>query len=109
MDRFDRPADPVPVLHLGAAALELGDRERSVRLLEECLALAGPNPGPVRRAYSLLAEAARRNGDATAALWRCRAGRERWPADPELLFREAAALKDLGDARGAERLLRELV
>jgi tetratricopeptide (TPR) repeat protein len=109
LDRQERPGDPVPLLHLGAAAIELGDLNEGTRLLEESLRLAGRQPSRVARVFALLAEAGRRAKDLPATLRWCQAGRSWFPDDPELLFREAAALREMGDLASAEARLRQLL
>src|SRR5207253_8841203 len=62
-----------------------------------------------KKTWALLATAHQRLGQIDLALAACRTGRARYPADPELLFREGQLLAGTGNVDGAIGCFRRLV
>jgi tetratricopeptide (TPR) repeat protein len=73
--------------------------------------LDGSHPGDsiVKKLFALLAQAHHRLGQRNEALAACRAGRARYPEDPELLYLEGILHRERREWSAAERSLRTLI
>jgi hypothetical protein len=110
LDAAGHPDHPVILFNLGRTYLRLGLVAEAVPSLTCCLrTLPGELPHIVRTAYALLVEAHCRMRQGKDALDVCLQGRARFPADLELLFAEGLVRRDLGDRRGAEACLLQLL
>jgi tetratricopeptide (TPR) repeat protein len=63
----------------------------------------------VRKLYALIVQCHRRFEQPAAALEFCRQGRAIYPDDAELLFQEGLILRSMGDSKGAEVRLAQLL
>jgi Tetratricopeptide repeat len=109
LDQSEHPDDPFILFNLGWATLELGDPAAAVPLLRHSLEQSATGDSIVPMLYAFLTEAHLRLGQHDAARSACRAGRARYPDDPDLLLREVTLRRRQGDLRGAEELLRPVL
>jgi tetratricopeptide (TPR) repeat protein len=109
-DAAAHPDHPVILFNLGRTNLRLGRVAEAVPSLTRCLRkLPDELAHLVRTAYALLVEAHCRLRQGQEALAVCLEGRARYPGDLELLFAEGLVRRDLGDLRGAEACLLQLL
>jgi len=73
----------------------------AISLLQRSLQLSHPADSIVKKTWALLATAHQRLGEIDQALAACRAGRARYPGDPELLFREGQLFAGTGNVDAA--------
>jgi tetratricopeptide (TPR) repeat protein len=110
LDVAERPDDSVVLFNLGRTYLRLGRVAEAVSPLGRCLRGLPAELGHIlRTAYALLVEAHCRLGQSREALAICLEGRSRFPDDLELLLGEGLVRRDLGDVRGAEACLLQLL
>jgi glycosyltransferase involved in cell wall biosynthesis len=110
LDFAEHPYDPIIVFNLGRTYLRLDRVAEAVPLLAGCLRrLPSELECILRTAYALLVEAHCRLGQSQEALAVCREGRDRYPDDLELLLAEGLVCRDVGDVRGAECSLSQLL
>ncbi|MDB5313204.1 MAG: hypothetical protein JWO38_7406, partial [Gemmataceae bacterium] len=109
LEQAEQPDDPFTLFNLGSVFNELGDVPAALGALERSLALSHPTDSIVRKLHALIAHGRHALGDRAAALAACRAGREHYPDDAELLFLEGNLLREGKDYAGAERALRQLI
>ncbi len=110
LDYIDHPDDPLIRFNLGRTVLRLGRVAEAVPHLERCVReLSAGLEHILRTAYALLVEAHCRLGQFPQALTACREGRTRYPDDLQLLLAEGLVRRDLGDPRGAEACLVQLL
>src|SRR5439155_12863434 len=74
--------------HLGWAHLELNRLPEAIAFLRASLDGSQPGDSIVKKLFALLAQAHHRLGQHKEALAACRAGRARYPEDPELMYLE---------------------
>jgi glycosyltransferase involved in cell wall biosynthesis len=110
LEHADRPDDPFTLFNLGRSLLRVGRVGEAVAPLTRSLELlpAG-NDFIIRTAYALLVETHCRLRQFSEAFQVTRAGRGRFPLDPELLLAEGLVRRDLGDRAGAEACLVQLL
>jgi len=109
LEKTEQPNDPFTLFNLGSVYNELGDSAAAIVALDASLAGSNPKDSIVRKLYAMLAQGYRRIGDITKALSLCRAGRDHYPDDAELLFIESNILKENNDTKGAEVLMLRLI
>jgi tetratricopeptide (TPR) repeat protein len=109
LEEVERPGDPFTQFNLGSVHHELGEPAEAVACLRRSLARSHPSDSIVRKLYALIAHCHRQQGRGAEALAACAEGRRHYPDDAELLFVEAQARRDAGDAAGAEVCLRRLL
>jgi glycosyltransferase involved in cell wall biosynthesis/predicted Zn-dependent protease len=102
LEAQERPDDPFVLYNLGAVALTQGRAAEAVDTLKRCLALLNPGDSLEHKVYVLLIRGHQEMGRPEEALAACRAGRDFYPDDPELLFWEGALRQGQGDLAGAE-------
>ena len=97
----EKPDHPYVLFNLGMTLADAGKYRRAARWLRGSISQSNGGESTLRKAYALLAvcEFELKNLDAARDV--LREGRQRFPRDPELLFREGILLHELGDARGA--------
>jgi tetratricopeptide (TPR) repeat protein len=84
----DKPDHPFVLFNLGMTYADMADAENASRYLRRCLEVSEPQESHVRKAYSLLV-CCLVELEADDEAWRvCRRGRELFPRDAELLFRQ---------------------
>jgi tetratricopeptide (TPR) repeat protein len=98
----DRPDDPFILYNLGAVALTQGQTAEALELLERSLKGLYPGDTLEHKLYVLLIRGNQELGRRDKALEVCRAGRELYPHDPELLFWEGILHREQGNLAGAE-------
>ena len=103
------PDEPFILFNMGSVYVEQGRMADALPLLKRSLGHSHPTDSIVRKLYALIAQCHRRLDGPAAALESCRAGRELYPEDAELLFQEGLILRGLGDWRGAEACLQKLL
>jgi tetratricopeptide (TPR) repeat protein len=109
LDEKDHPEDAYVLFNLGWSYQDLGRHAEALPLLRRSLERAKPQASIVRKLYVLLTEGQRALGRRDEALAVCRAGRERFADDAELLYLEAGLRHDGGDVRGTEECLLRLL
>ena len=83
----DNPDHPFVLFNLGMTHADAGEHKEAVRFLNRCLKVSSVDESHVRKAYALYVSSLsqlQRNDEAFAA---CQEGLDRFPGDPELLFR----------------------
>jgi GT2 family glycosyltransferase/tetratricopeptide (TPR) repeat protein len=89
LEDSERPGHPFTLFNLGMTLLDAGDPNAAIEVLERSITASTDGESHVRKAYALLAaalEQAGRRDDAASAIYM---GLQRFPSDPELLFRSA--------------------
>jgi tetratricopeptide (TPR) repeat protein len=109
LDHMDHPQDPYILFHLGWGHLELGRVPEAIAFLQASLNGSQSGDSIVKKIFALLAQAHHRLWQRNEALAACRAGRARYPEDPELLYREGIFHRERRNWPAAERSLRALV
>jgi len=111
MENLEHPDDPFTLFNLGSVFLELNNPQAALPCLERSLDRSAVTDSIVRKLFALIATAHRALGRPDAALQACVRGRQYYPMDVELLFREAVLRRQARDLSGAavclERLLAE--
>jgi GT2 family glycosyltransferase/tetratricopeptide (TPR) repeat protein len=104
LELAERPDDAFVLYNLGAICVTEGRHREAIDLLERSRAGLNGSDGLLHKVYVLLTRAhdQARSG---RALEVCRAGRQQFPRDPELLFWEGLLLMDAGDLGAAESVL----
>ena len=105
----DRPDHPFTLFNLGSIHNELGRPAEALPLFRRSLERSHPKDSIVRKLHALIVQCHRQLRQPAEALAVCRAGRTDYPDDEELLYLEAALLREQGDQSGAvvclERIL----
>jgi len=105
----EQPDEPFVLFNMGSVYLELGRTAEALPLLKRSLERSHPGDSIVRKLYALAVQCHRRLDQPEEALKTCRAGREVYRDDAELLFQEGLILRGLGDPNGAETCLLRLL
>ena len=92
----EQPEHPFTLFNLGMTYADAGRFEEAAEFLRRSIRHSNPDESHLRKAYALLVYAEMRLGRREAALETCRRGRELFPADAELRFREGVLLHELG-------------
>lgn len=103
LELADRPDHPFVLFNLGMTHADARQYEEAVRCLQRCIKVSQPEESHLRKAYALLVNSLSQAGRADEAWERCRQGRELFPDDKELLFRQAMLQHQLGRLDEAER------
>ena len=99
----DKPDHPFALFNLGMTYADMGEHRQAVDALRRSVEVSPPAESHVRKLYALLVSSITRMKDFDEA-WRwCRKGRELFPKDPELLFREGMIAHERSDYDQAER------
>jgi tetratricopeptide (TPR) repeat protein len=109
LENAEHPNDPVILFNLGRTTLRVGQVAESVPILQRSLAGLNPLLSITEVAYALLVEALSRLGQQAEALQICLEGRTRYPENNELLRGEAMMRLSLGDVKGGEACLLQLL
>jgi tetratricopeptide (TPR) repeat protein len=103
LDLQDRPNHPFVLFNLGMTHADAGQHEQAINALRRSIEVASPSESHVRKAYALLVGSlgqAARHEDA----WQvCQEGRQLYPDDRELLFREGVLQQHFHRLQDAER------
>ncbi len=103
------PDEPFVLFNMASVFVEQGRLAEALPLLKRSLARSHPTDSIVRKLYALIVQCLRRLEQPAAALESCRAGREIYPEDAELLFQQGLILRGMGDWKGAEACLLQLL
>ena len=106
LDHADNPEDPFILFNLGWLYTENGHPTRALPFLRGSLERSHPHDSIVRKLYALIVQCHCQTGQPTEALEACRAGRQQYPDDLELIFQEGRIRRTLGDDAGAEACFR---
>jgi tetratricopeptide (TPR) repeat protein len=109
LDHVDHPNDPYILFHLGWAHLELNRVPEAIAFLRASLDGSQPGDSIVKKLFALLAQAHHRMGQRNEALAACRAGRARYPEDPELMYLEGIFHRERREWGQAIECLQKLV
>jgi tetratricopeptide (TPR) repeat protein len=102
LDLEDQPDEPFLLFNLGCILQELRRFPEALPVLRRSLERSHPSDSIVRKLHGLIAGCHAALGQRTEALAACRAGRQHYPDDAELLFREGQLSTDLGEYAAAE-------
>jgi tetratricopeptide (TPR) repeat protein len=109
LEEAERPEHPFTLFNLGMTYLEMKRYEEAAQHLERSIAVAGPQESHVPKAFSLLIQALSQMGQLDQAWGRCDQGLERYPTDPELMFRAGVLAHHFGRSADAERYYRQVL
>jgi tetratricopeptide (TPR) repeat protein len=96
LELAERPQHPFTLFNLGMTYLDGSQFAERADYLRRSIAASSPDESHLRKAYALLVYAEMRLNHNEDAQGICRRGRELFPADAELRFREGVLLHDLG-------------
>jgi GT2 family glycosyltransferase/tetratricopeptide (TPR) repeat protein len=99
----DRPDHPFALFNLGMTLADMGKHEQAITAFEQSLAVSDPNESHVRKLYALMVSSFESLGQHVEAAAICLKGRQLFPDDPELLFREGVISQHSGRLLDAER------
>jgi GT2 family glycosyltransferase/tetratricopeptide (TPR) repeat protein/SAM-dependent methyltransferase len=105
----EQPDHPFTLFNLGMTHADVGEYEKAVDYLTRSLQHCGPTDSHLRKVYALLVHCHTQRRRYPAAWETCQEGRRRFPADPELRFREAVLLQETGRLREAARAYEDLL
>lgn len=94
-DLANRPNHPFVLFNLAMTYAESGQHSEGLQWIERCLSVSAPHESHVPKAFSYLASCQAQLGMHEQSLQSCRRGRELFPDDAELRFREATSLYEL--------------
>lgn len=89
LDLKDRPDHPFVLFNLGMTHADAQQYDEAVRRLSRCLEVSHADESHVSKAYALLVSSLEHLGQSETAWTVCQRGRELFPDDKELLFRQA--------------------
>ncbi len=95
LELAERPEHPFTLFNLGMTFAHGSDFVEAADYLKRSIARSNPDESHLRKAYALLVYAEMRLGHREEALAICRRGRELFPRDAELRFREGVLLHEL--------------
>ena len=96
LDLKDRPDHPFVLFNLGMTYADTDQHADAVHWLKRCLQVSSPQESHVRKAYALLVSVLYKQSRFDEALVACQEGRRIYPADKELLFRQAMLHHQVG-------------
>jgi glycosyltransferase involved in cell wall biosynthesis len=99
LELAEQPEHAFSLFNLGSVYQELGKTVEALDFFRRSLAQSAPADSIVRKLYALMAQCQRGLGHKAEALDTCRAGRELFADDLELLFQEGLARRELGETR----------
>ena len=109
LEHFDRPDHPFTLFNLGMTYADMGNHTSAIDSLNGSIASSGKSDSHLRKAYSLLVNSYVQIGELVDAERVCAQGRNLFPDDPELLFRDAVLAHRDGRLADAEQLYMQLV
>ena len=95
-DLADRPNHPFVLFNFAMTYAESRNYRKALLWTKRCLRLSNPGESHVRKAFAYLASCQMELGNFDGAIQAAEAGRQLFPDDPELLFREAMVLNAQG-------------
>jgi tetratricopeptide (TPR) repeat protein len=105
----EQPEHPFTLFNLGMTYTDGRRFEEAEEFLKRSIRHSSPDESHLRKAYALLVYAELRLGRREAALATCRRGRELFPQDAELRFREGVLLHELGRLEEAVHAYRDVL
>jgi tetratricopeptide (TPR) repeat protein len=109
LELAERPEHPFTLFNLGMTHVHGSRFEEAVDYLRHGIARSGPEEAHLRKAFALLVYALMRLGRRDEALSESRRGREMFPRDVELRFREGVLLHELGRLDESRRAYLEVL
>ena len=109
MELRERPDHPFPLFNVGMTYSDAGQFEEAAEFLRRSIEHSNPDESHLRKAYALLVHAEVRQGLREKALETCRRGRELFPQDTELRFREGVVLHELGRLEESAQAYRDVL
>lgn len=109
MELRERPDHPFPLFNVGMTYSDAGQFEEAAEFLRRSIEHSNPDESHLRKAYALLVHAEVRQGLREKALETCRRGRELFPQDIELRFREGVVLHELGRLEESAQAYRDVL
>ena len=109
LEDAERPSHPFVLFNLGSVSQELGSVVEALDYFRRSLERSHPADSITRKLFALIAGCLWRLGRREDSLAVCAEGREFFPDDAELLFREAGFREELGDEAGTEACLQRLI
>jgi hypothetical protein len=96
LDLNEHPDHPFVLFNLGMTHADCKQHVEAVGWLNRCLEVSTPQESHVRKAYALLVSSLMRLRELDLASSACQRGRELFPHDKELLFRQAMLAHEQG-------------
>lgn len=109
LENQEHPDDPFTLFNLGSVYLELNNPQAALPCLERSLNRSAVTDSIVRKLFALISITHRALGNEDAAVQTCMRGRQYYPLDAELLFREAVIRRQMRDHPGAVSCLEKLL
>lgn len=109
LDLKERPDHPFVLFNLGMTSADAERHDEAIATLRRCLDVSRPGESHVRKAFALLVGTLTRVGRWAEAEHACDAGRRMFPADKELLFRDALLHTRAGRRKRAEQAYRRIL
>jgi len=109
LEQAERPEHPFTLFNLGMTYVDGEQFAEAEGYLQRSIARSGPEESQLRKTYALLVYSQMRLGRSEEALKTCRAGRNLFPLDAELRFREGVLLHDLGRLEEAVRAYQDVL
>ena len=103
------PGHPFTLFNLGMTYVDGGNFEEAEAFLKRSIDHSSPDESHLRKAYALLVYAQMQQGRQEEALATSRRGREFFPQDVELRFREGVTLHELGRLAEAARIYHDVL
>jgi len=105
----EQPEHPFTLFNLGMTYADGGRFEEAEEFLRRSIRHSNPDESHLRKAYALLVYAEMRLGRREEALATCRRGRDLFPEDAELRFREGVLFHELGRWDDAVKAYRDVL
>ncbi len=96
LENQDRPNHPFTLFNLGMTHADCGQHQEAIEALNHCIQVSGKEESHLRKAYALLVSAQTASGAMEDALSTSESGLMLFQDDPELLFRRAMVLHQVG-------------
>ncbi|HUP79812.1 MAG TPA: tetratricopeptide repeat protein, partial [Pirellula sp.] len=109
LELHEHPNHPFVLFNLGMTYSDMEEHAVAQQWLERCLAVSDPGESQVRKAYSLLVNSLKSQGQLTEAHEVCLHALDVFPLDVELLFRRGMLEHDLGNYEAAISAYRSIL
>jgi tetratricopeptide (TPR) repeat protein len=109
LELVDHPDHPFALFNLGMTYADMQDHAAAVEPLRRSIEVAGSHESHLRKAYALLVGSLGQLGKVTEAWDVCQRGRELFPEDRELQFREGILAHRLGRLEEAVNAYRSVL
>lgn len=108
-DLTERPNHPFVLFNFAMTYAEIGEYENALGWIDKCLAASQSHESHVAKAYAYQANCLFQLNRLHEALTSCQQGRQYYPNDPELLFREGMIRHALGQYEDSITRYREVL